>query len=232
MTRNVPPVRSALYVPGHRPDFMAKIGRFGPDAVILDLEDSVPPDHRPAARREMTKWMMSKDRAPVTVFSRINGIDTGCLDDDLAAIVNPSLTAILLPKVSTAQDVLQLDEALTRHEARAGLSAGSVCIWPLLETAKSVYFTYDIATCSPRIAYLGAGAPPKGDIARAIGFGDSGTYMEVIYLLSKVLLDVRAAGVPNPLSFMPTACASRTTPCRWRPTLPTWTGTSPTSPTT
>jgi citrate lyase subunit beta/citryl-CoA lyase len=79
---------------------------------------------------------------------------------------------------------------------------GTLRIWPLLETTTAVHAAYEIATASPRIAYMGAGVSANGDIARDLGIQHTGTYLESLFVLSKVLLDVRAAGVPNPMSWI------------------------------
>ena len=205
MLAMVPRLRSALFVPAIRRDFLDKVAGRGTDAVVIDLEDAVPAELRPQARTELARWLALPQTGLPKTLVRINGLDEGCVEDDLEAAVAPALLGIQLPKVRTKKDIKRIDAALTRQEKRAGIASGTIRIWPLLETARAVHDAYEIATCSPRIAYMGSGASPNGDLARSVGLQHTGTYLESLYILSKVLLDVRAAGVPNPMSFMPTA---------------------------
>ena len=91
------PLRSMLFVPGHMPDRVRKTPRFSPDAVVVDLEDSVPPAEKPRARQLMADSIafLKAERMPVVV--RINGM-TESAREDLAACVVPGLTTIMLPK--------------------------------------------------------------------------------------------------------------------------------------
>lgn len=198
----VPRLRSAMFVPGHRQDFLGKAGATGADGLILDLEDSVPLAQRDQARAEIAKFIARPESRRQTLLVRVNGFDQNCLDQDLDIAVVPGVTAILLPKVRSTRDVAELETAIARHEARAGIKPGSIRIWPLLETARSVHDSYEIASCSPRIAYMGVGGSANGDLARELGLRFSPTFYEAVYIRSKVLLDVRAAGVPNPMAGM------------------------------
>ena len=199
-------IRSALFVPAHQRQFRQTAIDCGADAVILDLEDSVPPAERPAARAEIGEWLAEAGATPTpAVCVRINGPSEGCLDDDLAAAVRPGLEAVMVSKVSDASEVRHVADLLAAHEERAGMPVGSVRVWPILETALAVRNAYELACASERVAYMGAAAAPNGDIARALGFGWTDTFLETLFLRSKVLLDVRAAGVPNPMTGVVTA---------------------------
>jgi citrate lyase subunit beta/citryl-CoA lyase len=199
---HTPSLRSALYVPAHRRDFLEKVGRTGADGVILDLEDSVPAQSRSQALAEVARWIALPESARQVVCVRINALEKHCLEEDLSAATASTLVAIQVPKVSGPEDIAQVEEALVRHETRLGLSPASIRIWPLLETARAVRDAYEIATCSDRIAYMGVGGSPNGDLARDMGFQHTGTFLETLFIRSKVLLDVRAAGVPNPMGAM------------------------------
>jgi citrate lyase subunit beta/citryl-CoA lyase len=199
--RPVPRVRSALFVPGGRADFLAKADQRGADAVILDLEDSVAEGGLDDARKNVGKWIMTRPGPtnPV-VCVRINALDEGRLREDLAAIVHPQLTAVVVPKVLHEDQVKEVAEALAYYEGMRTLTLGQVRIWPLVETAQAVQRADRIAAASPRIAYMGAGTSRQGDIARALRFKWTEENTETLYIRSKVLVDVRAAGVPNPIS--------------------------------
>src|SRR5581483_9538953 len=100
MPRPAPRVRSALFVPGGRADFLAKADQRGADAIIIDLEDSVADGKLPEARANAGKWISSRpSRTNPVVCVRINALDEGRLSDDLEAIVYDQLTAVVVPKV-------------------------------------------------------------------------------------------------------------------------------------
>jgi citrate lyase subunit beta/citryl-CoA lyase len=199
--RPVPRVRSALFVPGSRADFLEKADQRGADAVLIDLEDSVVAGRIDAARELVSNWVQARP-SPVepVVCVRLHAPEDGDLDADLDAVVHPLLTAVLVPKVTGEEEVVEVAEALAHYEGRRGMPRGQVRIWPLVETAAAVQRSDRIARASARVAYMGGGTSRQGDIARALGFRWSADGLETLYLRSKVLVDVRAAGVPNPIS--------------------------------
>ena len=194
-------MRSALFIPGSRSDFLDKADQRGADAVLLDLEDSVIEGRRDAARASVRGWLEARSASvdPVACV-RLHALDDHQLDDDLDAVVQPQLTAVLVPKVTHEDEVIEVAEALAFYEGRRALPRGQVRIWPLVETATAVQRADRIARASDRVAYMGGGTSRQGDIARALGFQWSAEGLETLYLRSKVLVDVRAAGVQNPVS--------------------------------
>jgi citrate lyase subunit beta/citryl-CoA lyase len=198
---DVPRIRSALFVPAARADFLARAAERGADAVILDLEDGVIDSARGRARALAATWISARPRSidPV-VCVRINGSAAGCLDDDLAAVVQANLTAVVVPKVTSASELTRVADALSWHEGRAGLARGHTRIWPLVETAEAVVAAAEIARASGRVAYMGGGTSRQGDLAESLGFVWSPDGQETLYVRSKVLVDVRAAGVANPVT--------------------------------
>ena len=198
--RPVPRVRSALFIPGSRADFLEKADQRGADAVLIDLEDSVVEGQIDAARTSVSAWIRARPSAvdPV-VCVRLHAPEDDELDADLDAVVHPHLTAVLVPKVMHEDQVVEVAEALAHYEGRRAMPRGQVRIWPLVETAAAVQRSDRIARASRRVAFMGGGTSRQGDIARArvpvVGRG-----LETLYLRSKVLVDVRAAGVPNPIS--------------------------------
>jgi citrate lyase subunit beta/citryl-CoA lyase len=193
------PIRSALFVPGNREDRMLKAPKYGADALIFDLEDAVAQDDKKAARHSVRVALEQLKDAQPALFVRINALDSGLADEDLEAIVVPSLYAVMVPKVSEPEEIREIEVLLKFFEKRRGLEHGRILIDPLLETAQGLRQAYEVATASARIAHMGAITGKNGDIARAVGFGWTDEGHEALYILSKVLLDARAAGVPFPL---------------------------------
>lgn len=193
------PLRSLLFVPGNKPTWVEKALNSGVDGLVLDLEDSVPPADKAAARLMVADALARFHHHGQALTVRINALETGMAGDDIDVIVSSGLSAILAPKIETPQDIAVLDALLTQREHRAGLKPGHVEIYPTLETAKGVYHAYPIAVCSPRVPTLVCAAGPGGDTARSLGYMWTKEGTETLYIRSKVLLDARAAGVTYPL---------------------------------
>jgi citrate lyase subunit beta / citryl-CoA lyase len=193
------PLRSLLFVPGNKAVWMEKAPRYGADALILDLEDSVPLVDKDVARtlvRQAIEYLSIRGQ---TVYVRINGLETGMTGEDLSAIVCKGLTGLLPPKIETVDDVQELDTLLHYFERREGLSEEHVELIPILETAKGIYNAYDIALASSRVASIAGSAGKGGDTNRSLGFRWTREGTETLFIRSKVLLDARAAGIEQPL---------------------------------
>ena len=191
--------RSALFVPGHKPDWVPKAAAAGADQLILDLEDSVPPPDKPRARGLVREALAALAAEGQDRSVRINGFASGLVLDDLEAIVCPALQAVRLPKVESADDLRELDALLAHLESRAGMAVGAVATPLDLETAGAMRNAYDILRASPRATGLMLGCGPGGDAARAVGYQWTKGGTETHYLRSRAVLDARAAGVEYPM---------------------------------
>ena len=194
------PLRSELFVPGNKEDWMRKAPRYGADALILDLEDSVPPENKAEARSLVRRMLEELGPTGQTLIVRVNRLETGLTGEDLDAITCPHLYAVMLPKVQGPEDVVEVDMLLKFLERWAGMQVGQVFIDPALETAQGIRRAYEIAVASSRVAHMGASGGKGGDTARSIGFQWTPQGIETLFLRSKVLVDSRAAGVPYPVS--------------------------------
>ena len=194
------PLRTSMYVPGNKEDWMRKAPQYGSDALIFDLEDSVPVPDKEEARVLVRKMLEELGGEKPALTVRVNRLETGLTGDDLEAITCPQLYGVLLPKVESSADVVEVDNLLSYFERKAGMAVGSVFVDPGLETAQSIRQSYEIATASPRIAHMGGSGGKGGDTSRSIGFQWTPEGLETLYLKSKVLIDVRSAGVPYPMS--------------------------------
>ena len=193
------PLRSVLFVPGNKEDWIRKAPKYGADALILDLEDSVPPQEKDAAREIVAK--MIDEIGPIqTLFVRVNPLETGMTGFDLEAVTSKNLYGITLPKVQSPDDVVEVDVLLRFFERKAGAEVGKIFIDPGLETAAGIRSAYDIAMASDRIAHMGGSGGKGGDTARSIGYQWTPEGMETLFIRSKVLVDSRAAGVQFPIS--------------------------------
>jgi citrate lyase subunit beta/citryl-CoA lyase len=200
VTGKAVPIRTELFVPGNKEDWMRKAPKYGSDALILDLEDSVPPENKPDARLSVSRMLQELGTAGPKLVVRVNSLDTGLTGEDLEAVTCSNLYCVLLPKVQGPEDVVEVDNLLSYFERKTGMEAGQVLIDPGLESAQGIRLSSEIATSSKRIAHMGASGGKGGDTARSIGFEWTPDGMETLFFRSKVLLDVRAAGVPFPMS--------------------------------
>jgi citrate lyase subunit beta / citryl-CoA lyase len=201
------PMRTFLFVAGSDEDEVKHASDHGADAVVVDLEEPrtpYPEDERERTRRAIRSFF---DGLPAgggrpRWFVRVQPPDTGQTLKDLRAVMGPTLTGILLPKVYGPEDIYKADGLLTCLEAELGLPMGQTVIYPILETAQSIRLAYDIAVASPRVQYMGGAVSRFGDIVQALGFRWTAEGRESLFLRSKVLVDVRAAGIRYPVSGM------------------------------
>ena len=195
------PIRSALFVPAHRRDWVAKAIRVSPGAVVLDIEDSVPPQFKPEAMGYLQCEIHQLRDAGVGALVRIQPLHDGT-EAELAAAVTGGLTAIVPPKVAHADEIRRLHDMLSYAEGRAGIPHGGIGILPLPETALGMRDAFQLAKASPRVRGIhGAlSGPVSGDFARAFGFRATAGGDEQMYLASKLVLDSRAAGAMYPIA--------------------------------
>jgi citrate lyase subunit beta/citryl-CoA lyase len=206
-TFDAPPLRSVLFVPGSDHDRVAEAAGYRADAVLIDLEEPrtpYPESEREHTRSRIRRWFdeASGMAGGPKWFVRVQAPTSGQTLKDLRAVMGPTLTGILLPKVEGPQDVYRADGLLTCLEAELGLPLGATTIYPILETAQSIRLAYEIATASPRVRYMGGAVSRFGDIHQAIGYRWTAEGRESLYLRSKVLIDARAAGIRYPISGM------------------------------
>lgn len=183
----MPRLRSLLFVPGDRPDRMAKALTLGADALILDLEDSVALANKAAARQAVTDFLATPRAC--SLFVRINPLDSGLADDDLAAVLPARPDGIVLPKAEGGASLAVLDAKLT----------GDIMILPIAtETPAAIFGLGSYGGVTPRLAGLTWGAE---DLPAAIGASSSreadGSYTAPYQLArSLTLFGAHAAGVP------------------------------------
>ncbi|MDO9411683.1 MAG: CoA ester lyase [Pseudolabrys sp.] len=147
-------MRSLLFVPADAGAKLDKAMASGADAVIFDLEDSISPERKAHARAACLEYLKSvqpkKDRPRLLV--RINGLETGMTDDDLAAIVPGKPDAILFPKAEGGESLIHLDAKLTAQEAIAGIDEGAIKVLAQnVESALGLFMAGTFKGVSPRL---------------------------------------------------------------------------------
>lgn len=164
-----------LFVPGNNRRMIEKAAASGADAVCLDLEDAVPPEHKPAARAVVAQALRELDFGKSVRMFRINGLDTRFAYRDVIEVVEAAadrIDLIMLPKASGAGDVEFVDRLLTQ------IGAGHIGLEAQIETARGFVYCREIASASPRLETLIFGA---GDYAASMqipstGIGDFDDY--------------------------------------------------------
>ncbi|WP_053292853.1 HpcH/HpaI aldolase/citrate lyase family protein [Burkholderia pseudomallei] len=164
-TSNEPVWRSLLYVPAHVPRFVAKAAGCDADALILDLEDSVPPEWKAPARDGLADTVAGLAAVGHEVLVRANG-PLEPLVADLRAALAAGVHGIVLPKVRGASHIEAIDELLDALEAEHGIAAGRTRIVAIIETPGAFQAMERIARASPRIAAMMLGG---GDFALHCG---------------------------------------------------------------
>lgn len=157
-------MRSLLFVPGDTPDKMKKALNANADALILDLEDSVALANKQRAREETAAFLQTKPEA--TLIVRVNALNSGFIDDDLAAVMPFSPAMIMLPKAEGGKDVQHLGAKLAVHEAKAGRKTETPIIALVTETPAALFVLGSYQNASSRLAALTWGVE---DLAAATG---------------------------------------------------------------
>jgi citrate lyase subunit beta/citryl-CoA lyase len=194
-------MRSALFIPGDSPRKLDKGLASGADALLLDLEDSIAPEGKAAARETTVAFLREAQPAAQRprLYVRVNGIATGLTDADLDAVLAGKPDGILLPKAEGGASIIHLDAKLTAREAIVGLAAGSTAILALTtETAKAMFLAGTYADASHRLAGLTWGAEDLSAELGAEGNRDAdGNFLDP-YRLARTLCLVSAAAAQVP----------------------------------
>jgi citrate lyase subunit beta / citryl-CoA lyase len=147
-------MRSLLFVPADGGSKLDKAMASGADAVIIDLEDSIAPERKAAARQACLEYLKSvspKTERP-RLLVRINGLETGHTDADLAAVVPGRPDAILFPKAEGGESLVHVDAKLTAQEAIAGLPEGSIkVVAQTVESALGLFLAGTFRDTSTRL---------------------------------------------------------------------------------
>jgi len=183
---------SILFTPGIRPPMFEKAKTAPADAVCLDLEDSVPFGDKVKARTLVAGAIRELASAVATLLVRVNGLDTGLLEDDLAAVVQPGVAGISLPKAHSPEVVRQVDHYLTLLEHLRGLPRGTIAILPWIESAQAVLDCAAIVRASPRVVAAAFGAE---DFTADLGIVREREHPQLTAARIQVVLACKAAGV-------------------------------------
>ena len=181
--------RSRLYLPGSEPKYYINAALHTPDAVILDLEDSVHRDEKDAARILVRNTLRAVDFGGCERMVRINQLPLGL--EDLAEVVGESPDLILMPKVEDPQQVAEADRMIGELKSRHGIIR-PIWIMPILESAMGIENAFPIAIASENVAALTIGLE---DYTADLGVEKTPEGRESQFARSRVVNAARAAGV-------------------------------------
>ena len=181
--------RSRLYLPGSEPKYYINAALHGPDAVILDLEDSVHRDEKDAARILVRNTLRAVDFGPCERMVRINQLPLGL--EDLAEVVGESPDLILIPKVERPEQVAEADRMIGEIKSRNGITR-TIWIMPILESALGIENAFAIATASENVAALTIGLE---DYTADLGVAKTVEGRETQYARARVVNAAHAARV-------------------------------------
>ncbi|CAN7640395.1 Citrate lyase subunit beta-like protein [compost metagenome] len=181
-----------LFVPGDRPERFDKAAAAGPDVMILDLEDAVHPDAKPAAREAIAAWLAGQPAA--NAFVRINDSASPSFAADLAWLralpPGTALAGLLVPKAEDAAALATIAQALHAINPQGELVA-------IIETALGLHQIDAVATGVARLAF--------GSLDYAVDLGCSHTRDALAFARARIVLASRVAGLPPPVDGVTTA---------------------------
>jgi citrate lyase subunit beta/citryl-CoA lyase len=180
------PRRSVLYMPASNARALEKARSIPCDGLILDLEDAVAPDAKAAAREAACAAAASGEYGAREVTIRVNGADTEWHADDLRAACEAGPDAVVVPKVDSADAVLQLVEAMTGHDAPEHTK-----LWAMVETPAAMLHAEEIAAASDRLTVLVMGT---NDLVKELYAEHVPGRQPVLPALGLTLLAARATG--------------------------------------
>jgi citrate lyase subunit beta/citryl-CoA lyase len=181
--------RSRLYLPGSEPKYYINASLHAPDAVILDLEDSVHRGEKDAARILVRNTLRTVDFGSCERMVRINQLPLGL--EDLTEVLGECPDLILIPKVEKPEQVREVDRMIAEIQQR-NQTTRPIWVMPILESALGIENAFAVATASESVAALTIGLE---DYTADLGVARTAEGRESEYARSRVLNAARAAGV-------------------------------------
>jgi citrate lyase subunit beta/citryl-CoA lyase len=188
--------RTLLFAPGSRAELLTKAQLGAADAMIFDLEDSVPLNAKEEARKNVQQALALGLKKPM--YLRISNPRAGDYLADLGVLTNQSLVnvaGVALPKADDAQDIETVSNALQEIEIKAGVAVGSLSILPMIETCLGLRNSFDIAKSSKRVSGMALASAEEGDFMVDLGGRWTPRSLALNYPRSKLVVDSRAAGL-------------------------------------
>jgi citrate lyase subunit beta/citryl-CoA lyase len=189
LQRNLPLWRSLLFVPVNVPRFVDGAHRRGADGIVLDLEDSVLPQHKAEARTLVPQAAARAAAGGADVLVRINGGLRAAVPD-VEASVGPQVRALMVPKCESAEWLRMVAELASELERERGLAPGHTLLVPLIESCSAFFRMREIATADPRVVAIAMGSE---DFSASAGMEP--TSEALFHPKQQMILAAREAGI-------------------------------------
>lgn len=189
-------LHSLLFTPGNHPRRLEKVGTFGSDAIVLDLEDAVADAEKDAARTMVRDAVPTYDESTI-VMVRVNSHETGRMEEDTIAVVCQDVDCLMVPKVEQPDSLPRMDALLYALERERGLDVGTIRLLPIIETARGLVRVDEIAAAAPeRVLTLAFGL---GDFSTDIQVDLTQDATELLYARQRIVVAARACGMRAPI---------------------------------
>lgn len=190
-------IRTALFVPGNRPDRIEKAFGTGADVIIIDLEDAVPLAEKESSRSNVReKVAQFADRM---ILVRTNALGSDFIKGDLDEAIVEGVNGIILPKVERADDITKINTLLIEVEKNRALPKGSIRVFPLIESAAAVQHIYDIVSTKTKPNRIYTVMFGAADYTLDMGIEMTMEGNELFYARSRIAIACRAAGIALPV---------------------------------
>ena len=183
--------RTMMFVPGANAAMLRDAPLYGADSIMFDLEDAVSLKEKDAARTLVHFALKTFDYSAVETVVRINGLDT-VGKQDIEAVVLAGVNVIRLPKTETAQDIIDVDEAITLVEESNQIPIGTTKMMAAIESAEGVLNAREIAQASTRLIGIALGAEDYVTNMKTKRYPDG---QELFFARNMILHAARAAGI-------------------------------------
>ncbi|MFQ3535185.1 MAG: CoA ester lyase [Aggregatilineales bacterium] len=184
------PRRALLFMPADDLHKISKAAALGVDCIVMDLEDSVAPDRKNAARQTAAQALQSLTFGRTERLVRLNPLNTAEAEADLRAVLPASPDGFVIPKAEDTISLSALSARLATFEREAGLPQGKFTLLAIIETARGMVALREIAASTPRLSALIFGAE---DYTSSIGAQRTRGGTEVLYARSAVVMHAAAA---------------------------------------
>ena len=185
-----------MFVPGNNPGMMADAHIYGPDSIMLDLEDSVTMAEKDAARLLVYNALKTIDYGDTEMVVRINPLNTPYGKKDVEAVVKAGVDVIRMPKTETADEVREVEEEILKWETELGC-VGRTKIMAAIESALGIVNAYPTATASKRMMGIALGAEDYcANLKTQRTQGDNPNFgIELLQARQMIVVAARAAGI-------------------------------------
>ena len=180
-----------MFVPGNNPGMMQDAFIYGPDSIMLDLEDSVTMAEKDAARLLVHNALKTIDYGNTEMVVRINPLNTAYGKKDVEAVVKAGVHVIRMPKTETAEEVREVEREIERVEKEIGC-LGRTKIMAAIESTLGIVNAYEIAVASERMMGIALGAE---DYCANLKTQRSPEGTELLFARQQIVVAARAAGI-------------------------------------